>query len=309
MARREFDRSSVRAVVTAELTAELTSAAIRTDKSSAIAAWCLLMISRQSDGAVTSSCILIQWYGMNKTTDNGIRNKVALVTGGTRGIGRAIAARLLEEGARVAVCGTKQASVDAAVESLVSKGEVFGMVTDVSKRDEVTTLVTAVHQKFNEINILINCAGAGKFAGVAEMEPADWERIIALNLSAAYYCCHAVLPIFFTCGGGDVINISSLAGTNAFAGGAAYNASKFGLNGFTEALLQDYRNQDVRVSIVAPGSVDTEFGGRAPSGEASDFGGRIAPEDIAEVVVTLLSMPRRTTVSRVEMRPSRPPRK
>lgn len=252
---------------------------------------------------------------MSKSPDNvvpnpnAIRNKVALVTGGTRGIGRAIAERLLEEGARVAICGTRRATVEAAVEYLAPKGDVFGIVTDVSKRNEVETMVAAVRTKYKEINILINCAGAGKFAGVAELEPADFERLIALNLCAAYYCCHAVLPIFFTCGGGDVINISSLAGTNAFAGGAAYNASKFGLNGFSEALMQDYRNQDVRVSIVAPGSVDTEFGGRASAGEASDFGGRIAPEDVADVVVTLLSMPRRTTVSRVEMRPSRPPRK
>jgi NADP-dependent 3-hydroxy acid dehydrogenase YdfG len=266
------------------------------------------MISRQS-GPAASSGILIQWYGMDKSSGNAIRNKVALVTGGTRGIGRAIAERLLEEGARVTICGTKHDTVDDATTLLASKGEVFGIVTDVSKRDQVEKMVSAVRQKYNEINILINCAGAGKFAGVAELEPADWERLIALNLSAAYYCCHAVLPIFFTCGGGDVINISSLAGTNAFAGGAAYNASKFGLNGFSEALMQDYRNQGVRVSIIAPGSVDTEFGGRAAIGDAGDFGGRIAPEDIAEVVVTLLNMPRRTTVSRVEIRPSRPPRK
>ena len=133
--------------------------------------------------------------------------------------------------------------------------------------------------------------------------------MIALNLSAAYYCCHEVLPIFQTCGSGDVINISSLAGSNAFAGGAGYNASKFGLNGFSEALMQDHRNQGVRVSIVAPGSVDTGFGGRNPIGATDDFGGRIAPEDIADVVVALLNMPRRTTVSRVEIRPSRPPRR
>jgi 3-oxoacyl-[acyl-carrier protein] reductase len=246
---------------------------------------------------------------MDKSIDNGIRNKVALVTGGTRGIGRAIAARLLEEGARVAICGTRQETVDAAIGILSPKGDVFGIVTDVSKRNEVVAMVAAVREKFNEINILINSAGAAVFNSVAELEPADFERMLALNLSAVYYCCHEVLPIFFTCGGGDVINISSLAGSNAFAGGAGYNASKFGLNGFSEAMMQDHRNQGVRVSYIAPGSVDTEFGGRAAVGEASDFGGRIAPEDIADVVVTLLNMPRRTTVSRIEIRPSRPPRK
>ncbi|HYA16612.1 MAG TPA: SDR family oxidoreductase [Bryobacteraceae bacterium] len=258
---------------------------------------------------MASSGILLQWYGMDKSTHNAIRGKAALVTGGTRGIGRAIAERLLEDGARVAICGRHQETVDGAVQALCAKGDIFGMVTDVSKRDEVVALVAAVREKFREINILVNCAGAGVFASVANLEPAEWDRMIALNLSAAYYCCHEVLPIFQTCGGGDVINISSLAGSNAFAGGAGYNASKFGLNGFSEAMMHDHRNDGVRVSIVAPGSVDTEFGGRTPAGESGDFGGRIAPQDIAQVVVTLLNMPRRTTVSRVEIRPSRPPRR
>lgn len=246
---------------------------------------------------------------MDKTTYNGIRGKVALVTGGTRGIGRAIAERLLQEDARVAICGRHRETVDAAQTALALKGEILGLVTDVSKRDEVVTMVAAVKEKFSEINILINCAGAAVFASVADLGPAEWDRMIGLNLSAAYYCCHEVLPIFQTCGGGDVVNISSLAGSNAFAGGAGYNASKFGLNGFSEALMLDHRNHGVRVSIVAPGSVDTEFGGRNPVGEEANYGGRIAPEDIAEVVVTLLNMPRRTTVSRIEIRPSQPPRK
>jgi 3-oxoacyl-[acyl-carrier protein] reductase len=246
---------------------------------------------------------------MDKRTYNGIRNKVALVTGSTRGIGRAIAERLLEEGARVAICGTKPESVDPAVAALSQKGEVFGSVTDLSKREEVAKLVMAVRQRFGTIDILINSAGLGIFASVTDLEPAAWERMLALNLSAVYYCCREVLPIFVSCASGDVINISSLAGSNAFAGGAGYNASKFGLNGFSEAMMQDYRNAGVRVSYIAPGSVDTEFSGRPAVGEASDHGGRIAPEDIAEVVVTLLGMPRRTTVSRVEIRPSRPPRK
>jgi 3-oxoacyl-[acyl-carrier protein] reductase len=240
---------------------------------------------------------------------NVIRNKVAIVTGGTRGIGRAIAERLLEEGARVAVGGRTQETVDAAVASLSGTGDVFGVAADVSNRDEVVKLVAAVVEKYSTVDILINSAGTGIFASVANLTPADWDRMISLNLSAVYYCCHEVVPIFQTCGGGDVINISSLAGSNSFAGGAGYNASKFGLNGFSEAMMQDHRNEDVRVSYIMPGSVDTEFGGRAQAGEEQNFGGRIAPSDIADVVITLLRMPRRTTVSRVEMRPSRPPRK
>ena len=242
-----------------------------------------------------------------KSTRNEIRNKVAIVTGGTRGIGAAIARRLLEEGARVAICGTRQETVDRALAELSGAGEVFGMVADVSKRDEVQRLVAAVVEKFGTVDILVNSAGIGIFASVADLTPEQWERMIALNLSGVYYCCHEVLPIFRTGGNGDVVNISSLAGSNAFAGGAGYNASKFGLNGFSEAMMQDHRNDGVRVSYVMPGSVD--FDGRAPSGVAADFGGRIAPVDVADVVITLLQMPRRTTVSRVEIRPSRPPRK
>ena len=233
-----------------------------------------------------------------------IENKVAIVTGGTRGIGRAIAERLAREGARVAVCGRLQKSVDEAVAGLSAAGEVFGMAADVSKLDEVRRFISEVERKFGAIHILINNAGAGVFRNVADLDPAEWERMIGLNLSGVYYCCHEILPIFRKNPGGDVINIGSLAGKNAFAGGAGYNASKFGLTGFSEAMMLDHRQEGIRVSYIMPGSVDTEFGGSA---QGADW--KIAPEDIAEVVVTLLRMPRRTTVSRVEIRPSRPPGK
>jgi NAD(P)-dependent dehydrogenase (short-subunit alcohol dehydrogenase family) len=233
-----------------------------------------------------------------------IENKVAIVTGGTRGIGRAITERLLREGARVAVCGRRQKSVDEAMAGLSAAGEVFGMAADVSKPDDVRRFISEVERKFGAIHILINNAGAGVFRSVADLDPAEWERMIGLNLSGVYYCCHEILPIFRKNLGGDVINIGSLAGKNAFAGGAGYNASKFGLTGFSEAMMLDHRQEGIRVSYIMPGSVDTEFGGSAGG---ADW--KIAPEDIAEIVVTLLRMPRRTTVSRVEVRPSRPPGK
>ncbi|HEY3824462.1 MAG TPA: SDR family oxidoreductase [Bryobacteraceae bacterium] len=242
-----------------------------------------------------------------------LADKTAIVTGGTRGIGRAIAERLLEEGARVAICGTRQKSVDDALDLLSPKGQVFGMVADVSRLEDVRTFVGAVMQKFGGIDILINNAGAGIFRGIADLAPEEWQRMIGLNLTGVYYCCHEILPIFRQAGGGDVINISSLAGKNAFAGGAGYNATKFGLNGFSGALMLDYRNEGIRVSTIMPGSVDTEFG-RNPA-ESDRYVRRdknewkIAPEDIAEIVVTTLLMPRRTTVSSVEVRPSRPPGK
>ena len=240
-----------------------------------------------------------------KSENASLLNKSAIVTGGTRGIGRAIAEKLLDEGARVAICGTSRRSVDAAVGCLEPKGEVFGIVADVSKLDQAQAFIAAANERFQGVDILINNAGFGVFRAVADLALDEWERMIAVNLSGVYYCCHAVLPIFKQRKGGDIINISSLAGRNPFAGGAGYNASKFGLNGFSEAMMLDHRNDGVRVSYVMPGSVATEFGGSAEAG--ADW--KIAPRDIAEVVVTLLRMPRRTTVSRVEIRPSRPPGK
>jgi 3-oxoacyl-[acyl-carrier protein] reductase len=247
-----------------------------------------------------------------------LENKVAIVTGGTRGIGRAIAARLLAEGARVAICGTRQNSVDSALNLLSPGGAVFGMVADVSKLEDVRSFVGAVQRRFGAIHILVNNAGAGLFRSVAELTPEEWQRTIGLNLTGVYYCCHEILPILMHAGGGDVVNISSLAGKSAFAGGAAYNASKFGLNGFSEAMMLDYRNAGVRVSTIMPGSVDTGFdtstfgGGHSTSEQESNDdknAWKIAPEDVAEIVVHVLGVPRRTTISVVEVRPSRPPRR
>lgn len=245
--------------------------------------------------------------------ENNLKDRVAIVTGGTRGIGRAIAERLVEEGARVAICGTRQKSVDDALAALSLKGQVSGMVADVSKLEDVRRFIASVQQKYGTVHILVNNAGAGAFANVAELTPEVWERTISLNLTGAYYCSHEVMPIFLQAGSGNVINIGSLAGVNAFAGGAAYNASKFGMVGFSEAMMLDHRYDGVRVSLIMPGSVDTEFGRQPDSGakenhpEKSEW--KIAPEDIADMVICVLRMPGRTTVSRVDIRPSRPPRK
>jgi 3-oxoacyl-[acyl-carrier protein] reductase len=249
-------------------------------------------------------------------TRAGLEGKSAIVTGGTRGIGRAIVESLLEEGVRVAFCGTKQQTVDEAVSELSLKGEVLGLVADVSKLDQVRGLVASANQRFGGLDILVNNAGAGVFRPVAELSPAEFDRMIALNLSGVYYSCHEVLPIYLQRGGGDIINVGSLAGKNPFAGGAGYNASKFGLLGFSEAMMLDHRTQGVRVSTIMPGSVATDFGGRQRAEETSgghadghkkEEAWKIAPEDIADIVLALLRMPRRTTVSRVEVRPSQPP--
>ena len=236
--------------------------------------------------------------------DKFLTGKVAVVTGGTRGIGRAIVERLLCEGASVAFCGRSAESVARAAGELAKTagGTVFGEAADVSRAEDVRRFFQSVDARFGDVKILINNAGLGIFRRVADMSLEEWHQMIDLNLSGAFYCCREALPRFNNCGGGYIINISSLAGKNAFSGGAAYNASKFGLNGFSEALMLDHRYDNVRVSYIMPGSVATEFGSGAPA----NAGWKIAPEDVAEVVMNLVRMPERTLVSRVEMRPLKP---
>lgn len=228
-----------------------------------------------------------------------------MVTGATRGIGRAIAERLLREGASVAFCARSAETVARATEEMKPLGNVFGSPADVTDSAQVRNFFQAVDRNFGALDILVNNAGAGLFRKVAEMTPEEWRRNIDLNLNAPFYCAHEALSRFQKRGGGFIVNISSLAGKNAFSGGAGYNASKAGLNAFTEAMMLDHRQENVRTAYVMPGSVDTGFAG-GPSDRSGDRAWMIAPEDVAEVVTMILQMPARTMVSRVEMRPSRP---
>lgn len=239
------------------------------------------------------------YRGMQPT----LKNQVALVTGGSRGIGRAIAQTLLEEGARVAICARSQPALDEAVSELRAKhGEaVHGQATDVGRAEQVSALFRGVEERFGKLDILVNNAGLGLFAATADLTLEQWHQVIDTNVNGAFYCSREALARFRKHGGGYIINISSLAGKNPFAGGAAYNASKFALNGFSEATMLDHRYDDVRVSYIMPGSVDTEFRPGAPREEW-----KIQPEDVAEIVLMLLRMPARTLVSRVEVRPSKP---
>ena len=232
-----------------------------------------------------------------------LSGKIAIVTGGTRGIGRAIAERLLREGAAVAVCSRLRENVQAFIKDCQSGagGRLLAEAADVSRLEDVQRFFASVDARFGGVDYLINNAGIGIFKSVADLTPDEWRRTMELNLNGAYYCSHEALPRMQRRGAGYIINISSLAGKNAFAGGAAYNASKFGLNGFSEAMMLDHRYQDVRVSYIMPGSVDTDFSAR--SGAAA---WKIQPEDIAEVVAMLLHVPARTLISRVEIRPSKP---
>lgn len=232
-----------------------------------------------------------------------LTGRTAVVTGGTRGIGFAIAEALAGEGANVVVCGRSQAGVDSAVRQLTkpAKNKVAGKVADVRRSTEVADLFAFAEQECGSVDILVNNAGLGIFRSTAQLSVEDWNTTLETNLSGVFYCCHEALARMMKRGAGYIINIGSLAGKNAFAGGAAYNASKFGLKGFSEAMMLDHRYENVRVTHIMPGSVDTEF---SPGSERADW--KIAPEDIGQIVLMLLRMPDRTLVSQVEVRPSRP---
>ncbi len=229
-----------------------------------------------------------------------LKNKVAAVTGGTRGIGRAIVEQLLDAGVSVAMCGRTAAAVDRAVAELSSRGHVKGMACDVAGSSDVSRFFTFIDEQLGGLDILINNAGVGIFRSSADLTIDEWKSVVETNLFGAFYCSHEALSRFKARGGGYIINISSLAGKNAFATGAAYNASKFGLNGFSEAMMLDHRHEGVRVSYIMPGSVATEFGASG----STDW--KIAPSDIADITMMLLRTPERTLISRVEVRPSRP---
>jgi len=233
-----------------------------------------------------------------------LNGKSAVVTGGARGIGLAIVKRLHEAGAAVAFCSKTEASVAKALERLGGAGAtIAGRAADVSDLKSVTDFFAFAERELGGIDILVNNAGIGAFSDLATMPPETWHELIGTNLTGVYNCLHTALPLLKKRGGGFIVNISSLAGKNAFAGGAAYNASKFGLNGLSEAIMLDHRYDNIRVSYIMPGSVSTEF----RNGGEADW--KIAPEDVAEAVAMVLAMPERTMISRVEIRPSRPPKR
>ncbi|PYS50590.1 MAG: short-chain dehydrogenase [Acidobacteria bacterium] len=237
-----------------------------------------------------------------------LNGKVAIVTGSTKGIGRAIAEALVRESLNVCVSARKADEVEQAVRELSDAGEgnVTGVVCDVRDYDEVKALVEHTVSEFGGVDVLVNNAGIGIFGRVDETEPEDFRSVIETNLFGVFYCCREAIPRMKRRGGGYIINISSLAGTNAHPQMAVYNASKFGLNGFSEALMQEVRHDGIKVSYIMPGSVNTNFGGDEPD-ETKSW--QLQPSDIARVVVDLLHHDDRSLPSRVEIRPSRPPKK
>ena len=238
-----------------------------------------------------------------------LQGKTAIVTGGTKGIGRGIAEALIREGVSVCISARHQDDIDQAVDQLnrLGGGRAIGFVCDVRDYDQVKALIDHAVNELGGLDILINNAGIGTFrTTVDETSPDEFRAVIETNLFGVFYCCHEAIPQMKKRGGGYIINISSLAGVNAHPRMAAYNASKFGLNGFSEALMQEVRHDNIKVSYIMPGSVNTEFGGDSPSDEKS---WQLTPEDIARVVVDLLHHDDRSLPSRVEIRPSKPPKK
>ena len=234
--------------------------------------------------------------------------KVALVTGGSRGIGLAVARALVADDVTVVITGRRASHLAAASQAIEQSGPgaIETVEADVRRYDEVVRAIETTRNRFGGLDILVNNAGVGIFANVADMSPSQWADIIDTNLNGVFFACHAAIPEMRRRGGGFIINISSLAGKNAFSGGAAYCASKSGLNAFSEALMQEVRYDNIRVSYVMPGSVATGFSGGDES-KGADW--KVSPAEVAEVVVNLLRHPARSLPSRVELRPTRPPKK
>lgn len=233
-----------------------------------------------------------------------LTDKIALVTGGSKGIGLAIAKALSAEGAQVAICGRDRQALDRAAALLGDRA--LALRCDVGSEPQVGEMFRDLEKRFGGLDILVNNAGIGVFASVAELTPEQWRAVIDTNLSGPFYCSRLAIPLMKRRGGGYIFNISSLAGKNPLPGGTAYNASKFGLNGFSEALMLDVRYDNIRVSYIMPGSVETEFSPRTGPG-AADW--KLQADDVAATVLYLLRLPDRALASRVEMRPLRPPRK
>jgi len=237
------------------------------------------------------------------------KDKVAVVTGGSRGIGFSIAQALLAEGAKVFICGRDPNALQAALEKLraTAPANVDGSAADVRNYEDCRKLVRAGAERFGGLDILVNNAGVGVFKPIDQLSVEEWDATIQTNLCGVFYCCREAIPLMRKRGGGYIFNISSLAGVNALPGGAAYNASKFGLNGFSEAMMQDVRYDGIRVSYLMPGSVATDFA--AAPGSRPRESWKLTGEDIAKAVIDLYKFPSTALASRIEMRPSQPPRK
>ncbi len=236
-----------------------------------------------------------------------LKNKVAFITGGSKGIGYGVAEALVNIGVRVAITSRHKDEVEQAAQELSRKGqgEVFGVEADVRQFESQQQAINQVLDKWGQLDILVANAGVGHYGSIEELTPEQWQQTIDTNLTGVFYSVKAAIPAL-KASKGYIFTISSLAGTNFFAGGSAYNASKFGVTGFTQAVMLDVRNHDVKVTTIMPGSVATYFNDHTPTEEDA---WKIQPEDIGELVVDLVKMNRRALPSKIEMRPTKPPKK
>ncbi|HTQ59329.1 MAG TPA: SDR family NAD(P)-dependent oxidoreductase [Candidatus Solibacter sp.] len=231
-----------------------------------------------------------------------LAGRVALITGGSRGIGRAIALRLAALGASVAICGRDAEALSATEAELRKSGSPsFSLIADVSRSADVTSLVENIQSVLGPISILINNAGIGLFGPAHEKTEADWNRVLDTNLKGVFLVSRAVLPSMIQRGTGDIVNISSLAGRNSFAGGGIYCASKWGLQGLSACMAEDLRDHGIRVSIVSPGSVATGFSPRGPK----DPSKALSPDDVAHAVETIVTQSPQSFLSEIQLRPLR----
>ena len=234
-------------------------------------------------------------------------SKTAYITGGSKGIGLGIAKAMLAEGMKVAITGRNSETLNAAVEELnkIGKGEILAIESDVRNFESEKDAIEQVLEKWGTLDVVIANAGVGKFSSIEEMSLEDWNSVIDINLTGVFHTVKASIPAMKE-SKGYIMTIASLAGTNFFQKGAAYNASKFGLVGFTQAVMLDLRQYGIKVTTIMPGSVATYFNDRVPSEKDA---WKIQPEDIGQMVMDLLKMNPRTLPSKVEVRPSMPPSK
>jgi 3-oxoacyl-[acyl-carrier protein] reductase len=245
-------------------------------------------------------------HGTEGRSDRPLEGKVALVTGGNRGIGKAIAARLAVLGAAVSICGRDVKTLEAAAKELQSTGaRIHWHQADVTKSAQVDDLITATESALGVLSILVNNAGMGLFGPAHEKTEEQWDTLIDTNLKSVFLVSRKVIPGMIQRKGGDIINISSLAGKNTFAGGGIYCASKWALQGLSGCMAEDLRNYGIRVSTVCPGSVATEFSGSGPK----DPSKVLTPQDVAHAVAMIATQGPQSFLSEVQMRPLTKPQK
>lgn len=237
---------------------------------------------------------------------NELTGKVAYITGGSKGIGYGIAQSLFDKGMKVAITSRHiKAAEEAAKKLSGNKENILPLASDVSNPDDELRAIAAVIEKFGQLDVLVANAGIGHFGNIESLTSVQWNETIDTNLTGVFNSVKAAIPALKK-SKGYIITIASLAGTNFFENGAAYNASKFGLVGFTQAIMLDLRKEGVKVSTIMPGSVSTHFADHTPS-DADSW--KIQPEDIGKLVSDLLEMNPRTLPSKIEVRPSMPSKK